>query len=556
LGHISGIKFKSDLSNAVDLTQVLNQDFNYRYFYNAPEINGTAVPYLVGANISYRGKFFRCKIEHILTAEIGQTAPYYLGTPAEQEASAPGVGSNWAYYWELIPHSLSGVCPRWGGFKVWEEKDVVEISGIKYICIEKYEASGVTDIDLYEPGYGSSYRTYWEKLSIWELIQTKNVFAPGWMQEIPFLNDYFKAVEETSLSQVDYSLVSLSRLRDVGIESDDEVLAKTIAMLGYPLPSFNNKLLKLGTLHLYAASISQFNDDSGTFFFLNFLNFITEKPTEIVGGLDQYVRCDPENIGDRTHPEKSNWTTIPLYTRDYQTFWTREELLIMLGFKPGWTYKGTWGISLVISIHDTVLYNGWLWTANVAGPIEEPAIDNPEWILTAFVTVDTVDTFDNIIDQPDGSDANPWDLESPLYLRNAADYSTASTNIQLAHGYYKTSRVYLYRSDRADYIGKNLETNPDCTGISDLFYSFAPANAVIFIKTLGYDCTFGVLQMVTISQESSESEEAQYIPFICTDALGVSSVKYPRPVAIAGWTYPEIGSNIQLPQNNFSPTLK
>jgi hypothetical protein len=347
----------------------------------------------------------------------------------------------------------------------------------------------------------------------------------------------------------------LTKIRDVGIESDDDVLSKTIAMLGYPLPSFNNKLLKLGAFHLYAASISQYNEDSGTNYFIKFLNFITSKPTEIVGGLDQYVRCDPDNIGDRSHPEKSNWTTIPLYTRDYQTFWTREELLIMLGFKTGYVYKGSWGVSLAIDATDTVLHNGWLWTANVASVNSEPTITNADWILTAFIPVEYVDCFDNMLEQPDGSASNPWDLESPLYLRNAADYSSAVLTTQLRHGYYLSSRVYLYRSDRADYLGQNLETNPDWSGISDLYYSFAPANSVIYTKTLGYDYTFGVLQMVTISQEHSETEEAQYIPFICTDQNGDSTVKYPRPVTVENWVFPEIGSNPLLPQNNFSPTL-
>jgi hypothetical protein len=552
VGHESSSSFKEDVSGSVSLNNLVVGDYNLRRFYTSRTDQGLPQEYSLGQVVAYQGISYTCVSAHTIDLLDGTSD----SSLAQIESTAPGYGSDWQTYWEYSGQQVSASDTRWGGGKVWSEKDLVKVRGIYYFCIQSYSGLDLTSMDLYEPGFGSSYRSVWEIFSRWELISTRDVFAPGWASEIPYLSDYFRASEETHLSLIDYPLIRLGSIRDLGAETEPDTLAKSIEMLGYPMPGFNEKLIKSGTLHLYAASLSRYNDDSGTKFFLNFLNFITEKPTSIIGGLDQYVRCDTTAIGDRSHPEKSNWSIKELYTRDYQTFWTREELLIMLGFKSGYQYLGIWGVDLVISATNTVLYEGWLWTANSDSLNSVPSTTNPDWILTCFIPVDYVNSFDNTTEFLDGSAENPWDPSSPLYLRNGADYSNQPISEQTAHGFYKTSRVYLYRTDKCQLIGKDLEIeNPDWSGISKLFYTFAPANLVIYIKELGYDYTFSALIFQTIGRDKSEIEECGYIPFICTTDTG-RVVKYPNMAAIDGWEKEihTVNRNLNILEN-FVPEL-
>jgi hypothetical protein len=180
-------------------------------------------------------------------------------------------------------------------------------------------------------------------------------------------------------------------------------------------------------------------------------------------------------------------------------------------------------------------------------------------------------------------------------------------------GYYKTTHVYLYRTDHKDLIGTNLEdaitypylgaysditsyntndtvlyntglyrslisnnlnaisnTNywteekehtvninntvdviPNWRNITKLYTDLAQSNHVIYIKEVKYDFTFSLIRMADIGPAASEIEECELIPFICDG----STINYPTPVKIGNWVATDLGTCVTCPQRLFIPVI-
>lgn len=404
--------------------------------------------------------------------------------------------------------------------RAWNKNDVVEHNGFLYICISAYNDSSIPiNRTYYEPGVGIGYKDKWEIFQLWDPEPLRKNFAPGWMEDIQYLADYLEAVDEVFLPTIDFPIVSLQHLRDISIDTDELTLKNSSEMHGIFLRDFNSKLVDATSFYRYITYLSQYSDESGTDYFLDFINFLI-KP-DIITGINNSVPIQYRS----TTPENSNWIIKNLYTNDYNRFYTKNELVVKYNHDSSYPFLGLWTRGIIYSNKDCVEIDGWIWSSLIDNNINHvPTRSSNYWILVATLSSVDISNFDNL---------------NLLYLNDLN-----------GRGYYSTSRVYLYRSDRMDRIGTNLEQYAEYEGIKKIFYEFAPANVLIYEKIVEYNCTLGLIRIVELGPKYCEIEDCEYIPFICS-----GKVSYPPPVRIGNWVSPTLGECITCEQKLFVPTL-
>lgn len=113
--------------------------------YNARGAWSVAASYAVTPNydvVTNNGSTYRCKLAH--TAGL---------------TDEPGVGANWATYWELMAQRGGGLNWRgaWATSTYYGLFDSAENDGSSYICVQAHTSGAAS-----EPGTGGSWTDYWE----------------------------------------------------------------------------------------------------------------------------------------------------------------------------------------------------------------------------------------------------------------------------------------------------------------------------------------------------------------------------------------------------------
>jgi hypothetical protein len=614
IGHESSIAFKTDILPLQNCSRFYNANsYIQSYFY-------AHTNFIVGDIVVRADQTYICTTGHAITS---MTSVYnYM----------PGTGEFWQDAWApLTGYEITDDTPRWVSGKSFSKNEVVEVAGTSYVCIEAYDGTTNYSIDQFEPFYGTDFTQKWEKLQIWILESSRSVFFPAWQEDVPWISDYIQAVEETMLLHVDYPLTQLQNIRNINLETETDILKKTAQLLGFDFSGLGN-LINLDSLYHYVASLSQYIDESGTDYYLDFLNFLTAKLTAIPQLVPpQYTTEDITEI---------KWETIELYTNDYITFWTDVELIIKFERSNKYVYRNSWNGANTYNLHDTVLLNGWLWTSLIPNNLEKPSRTSNNWILTCLLTdveeiktkvytspyvrpvqqdthvmlepVDIIPVSGTTMVKPVSTHPQAFEGLDALYKyehgltpesqwTSFEDQATEFDNSNLlylndisGHGFYRTSRVYLYNTARADLIGKDLTSDlttdidftysgewithhiklddtidandmryyhlynigtasvdPSWANIVKLFYQLAPANHVVYVKDYGYDYTINLLRIAEIGVDRCEIEEYDFIPFIC----GGTTIKYPTPVVVPGWQNSDYGECVSCIQKRTAPKL-
>ena len=277
----------------------------------------------------------------------------------------------------LVIKSYTFLAPWILGKTDWKPNDICELDNTLYLCTLGY--NGLELDALYTPQSGTDWKSAWTEFLIWDAEPIRKAFAAGWFEQVPFLNDYVEQIDKTMLPNVDYPLAMLKNIRNINSETDLTTLKNTAVMQGINLTQFSSNLINPDSYYRYVSYLTQYKFESGTNSYIDFLNFIVTKPTAL-----------PQNVLPQytvTEVNKVQWVTSPLYTRDYKTFWTAQELIIMYNRSANYTFIGTWQMTTKYSVQDCVYFSGWYWSSLVNDNIRSsPSLDNENWILVALTT--------------------------------------------------------------------------------------------------------------------------------------------------------------------------
>lgn len=529
IAHESSQSIKSDLFpslNTLNPSRLVNSDI-YSYF-----LPWSGLRNFPKDQILYEGgRIYRCIKAHavVQSSETDVESEFYdpYGMAVVYK-TRPGSGTDWKTYWELLPMSDNDVnVNRWALGRKWVENDICENNHQLYRCISSYTGTSKSAIDNYEPGVGKNFEEYWEKFYLWSLEPLRQSLAVNWFSDIPFIADYIEAIDEEFLPLIDYPMTALKNIRNISTETELDVLKLTTEMHGFRLEGFNQNLVNAKSFYRYVTYLCQYRGESGTKYFIDFINFLVKPPTVLDTDVPiQYTISDPS---------LAKWIMEPLYTSDYNTFWTKQEIIIKHNRSSKYTFKGNWQDNVNYNEYECVYYNGWYWSSVARINLnEKPSALNSKWVLVSVL--DDVD-YESLPSEPQTNNFKDSNL---LYL-----------NKPTGTGYYRTNKVYLYRTDRKERIGTNLESYPEYLGITKVFYEFAPANYSIYEKNLGKDVTLNLIRVYELGPEMCEIEECELIPLYCSADL----ITYPKPVTIGNWVAADLGTCITCAQVLFVPVV-
>jgi hypothetical protein len=622
-GHLSQDLFSKDLSVNLD-------NLNFDFLYKRNDYNK------VSKSFPWAGIKVYTKDELVIDRDITYKClqDHTVNTLADIYSTRPLYGVNWKSYWTFTIEEPKDLNTRWAQGRIFNINDLVENNGKLYLCKSAYNGLSPEYIDNNEPGMGSTWKDFWDEFVLWDVELTRCDYV-NWMSDVPFLRDYLEVIDLLQITNIDHPIVKLTKLRSLDTETEQEILKLTTSFLGFSFLA-ESSLIDPSSYYQYINYLSMYKSESGTESYLKFLNFIVRHDLDIPSNdtpLSQYI--------DKT-TKVPLWKIKELYTHNYKSFWTKEEVICKLGLSKKY-FKTTFFRSngqTVYNMFETVEYMGWVWSSLVDNNEDLPTLTSPYWTRVSalpeseFVDSSLLSNFDDsevlYLNFPmtfrgtwfklesyylndtviyngkiwncikagakgyipyDGSsywskvsDINLFEVynsyktyyvddkvmynneiwqctkarikgqepsDSSSSWNKLSDSSSVASSEFKNYGYYRTNRVYLYRSDDMRKMGSDLEKYPEYAGITKIFYELSIAAKVIYIKEIGYDYVLSNLpRLVQINPDNSEFEEAHYIPFICN-----KKITYPTPVRVGNWVPDDLRSCVTCPQKLFTPNI-